>query len=135
MPVSNRFAARASTFKMRSMRLAPPISGQRGLFALSLFVLLCPVAIHATWAQVFSVDSASPLKRPADLFTPGPTEVVQKIYIRSRKTLVYYLGIRPECAIHLRSEQAAREILAMRFFARRLFGPRTKAARVGVSAA
>src|SRR5713101_3292175 len=32
-----------------------------------------PGGTQVALAQVFSVDAASPLKRPADLFTPGPT--------------------------------------------------------------
>src|SRR6267143_2597621 len=35
--------------------------------------LLMPVGSRVVTAQVFSVDRASPLTRPADLFTPGPT--------------------------------------------------------------
>src|SRR2546426_6245943 len=41
------------------------------LFAGSILVL--PGEPHLVNAQVFSVDAASPLKRPADLFPPGPT--------------------------------------------------------------
>src|SRR5437867_9901036 len=33
---------------------------------------LLPAGAANAQAQVFSVDAASPLKRPADLFTPGP---------------------------------------------------------------
>jgi hypothetical protein len=41
------------------------------LFAVSFLVL--PGELYVVNAQVFSVDAASPLKRAADLFTPGPT--------------------------------------------------------------
>jgi len=48
-----------------SVRLLP------WLAVASLF--LGPAGTRVTSAQVFSVDPASPLQRPADLFTPGPT--------------------------------------------------------------
>src|SRR3989441_1642302 len=53
-------------FKLNaSLRLVPAL--------LAGFFILSSVGLRDVTAQVFSVDPASPLKRPADLFTPGPT--------------------------------------------------------------
>jgi hypothetical protein len=53
------------TLKLNTPRWVPAL--------LAGCVSLLPVGLHVVTAQVFSVDRASPLKRPADLFTPGPT--------------------------------------------------------------
>ena len=56
------------------MRPRPVADWSSRLVALSAAsLLLLYGGAKSARAQVFSVDAASPLKRPADLFTPGPT--------------------------------------------------------------